>query len=590
MDFSNSNDYSNVWNTERVNQFTERILDGDKPKNTPFWDNKPEWREGNIVFEYSDEELLELKRCANDIIYFANKYCYAMTDDGVANIKLRDYQEDVLRDMQENNKCVFLACRQIGKTIVSGIFLVWFVLFNFDKNVLVLANVGGTTAEIIDKIKVILSHLPFFMKPGILKNDVMTMKFDNGCRLFGKATTKNAAIGFAIHLAYIDEFAHLPPTFVDSFWRSVYPTLSASKNGRMVLTSTPNGRNKFYDIYMAACDSDSQSEFHPIRVDWWQVPGRDEAWVKKEIATLGSVADFNQEYGNQFLASDKLLLDGDSLRIMKRNAVEFQWQELNDLNDTMVDYEGLIWHPKFDFDKISEKDQFVFSIDTAAGKGGDYSVINIFKVIPMPIPMIEQKLMYQDESDFFSLMQVGMFRDNHTNIENLQVILEALLFKVFNPECVKVVLEMDFKGNLLYDRISNHDEFWEELFIHTKHTINAIRLKAGVKLNKANKSEYCDMLKGLIRQGRIITYENDTFDEMSAFGLNEKGSYSSQTGHDDIAMTLVNLTVFFGSPQYYELVETAYDELDVKYQEAIEEKLNSDDTESFDYSSLRDMI
>lgn len=581
----------NVWNTSKVTELMKMIDDGYIIKNSPFWENKPEWRSGNLVFEYTDEEIAEIKRCASDIIYFANSYCYAMTDDGVQNIKLRDYQEDVLRDFQDNDMCVFLSCRQIGKTICSGIFLVWYLLFNYDKNILILANIGDTTREIIEKVKVILSHLPFFLKPGIIKNDQMTMKFDNGCRVFGKNTTKTAALGFNIHLLFLDEAAHIHANFIEPFWRSVYPTLSASKNGRIVMTSTPNGLNKFCEIYQAAVEG--RNEFYPIRVDWWQVPGRDEAWKAKEIANLGSEEDFNQEYGNQFLSSSKLLLDGPTLAGIKKVQTEFKWVEIADLNDTTVDYEHLRWHPKFDLDNIIDTDRFVFSIDTANGTGGDYSIINIFKIIPTPVAMIEKKLHYTDESDFFSLMQVGIFRNNRQPIEDLLVITETLLYKVFNEESVKIVLEMDFKGNLLYEKMSMHENFYDDIFIHTKHTQDAVRLKPGVKLNQKNKTEYCMLMKKSIKSGRIIPYEKHTFNELSAFGLNKKGSYSSQTGHDDISMTIVNLTSFFDSPQFYEIVESVYDNLDDKYKTAIEKKLNTDESGTgggIDFSALKDLF
>lgn len=466
--------------------------------------------------------------------------------------------------------------------------MVWYLLFNYDKNLLVLSNVGSTTLEIIDKIKVIISNLPFFLKPGMIKNDQMTMKFDNGCRLFGKNTTKNAAIGFAIHACYIDEFAHLPANFVESFWRSVFPTISATK-GRMILTSTPNGLNKFYEIYQAAVEG--RNEFHPIRVDWWQVPGRDEAWKAKEIANLGSEEDFNQEYGNQFLSSSNLLLDGTTLAAMKRVQTEFKWVEIDDLNDTLVDYDKLRWHPRFDIDSV-EDGQFVFSIDTANGGGGDYTVLNIFKLIPSPVPMIKKKIDFRDEADFFSLMQVGIFRNNRQPIEELQIIVETLLYKVFGEERVKIVLEMDFKGNLLFERMSNHDMFYDDIFIHTKHSQNAARLNPGTKLNPKNKLEYCMMMKKLVKGARIIPYEKNTFEELSVFGLDKKGSYSSQSGHDDIAMTMVNLTVFFDSPQFYEMVESAYDGLDDKYKDAIQSRLDGGDTDGdqFDPSMYRDLM
>jgi hypothetical protein len=314
---NNTSSKNRVWNSERVEECIRLIEDGrDVIGGTPFHEGDPTWKAGDIVYEYNDFEMEEIAKCAADVVYFANNYCMAMTDYGIQKITLRPYQIDVLKSFQNNRFNVFLASRQIGKTVTSAIFITWYLLFNVDKNVIVLANKGATAAEILDKIKAVFKGLPFFLKPGINQNNVMTMRFDNGCRVMGQATTKTAAIGFTIHLAYMDEFAHIQASFLEPFYRSVYPTIAASQISKVVITSTPNGRNKFYEIYQGAVEK--KNEYTPIRVDWWQVPGRDEKWKAREIANLGSEELFNQEYGNQFLAGDTLLLGGDALRAMKK--------------------------------------------------------------------------------------------------------------------------------------------------------------------------------------------------------------------------------------------------------------------------------
>jgi len=568
------------WSSERVNQIMLAIDRGYDVANTPFWDGKPEWRLGNIVFEYTPEEVEELKRCSEDVIYFANKYCFVMTDEGIRNITLRDYQEDILRAYQAHNKVVFVAPRQIGKTITTAIFLTWYLLFNTDKNLMILANNGTTSEELVDKVKTVLSNLPFFMKPGIIVNNVMSMKFDNGCRLFGRTTTKNTGIGFTIHFLYMDEFAHIHPNFIEPFYRAVYPTIAASKNSRVIITSTPNGINKFYDIYTAAMlpeGAEGKNDYFPLRVDWWQVPGRDEAWRKKEIANLGSEEDFNQEYNCQFLSSSRLLLDSENLAKIKKSAVEYEWREIDRLADVLQDpllYEHLRWHPKFDLDSISPDDRFVFSIDTAGGGGGDYTVVNIFKLVPMTITSIKNKRNYRDESDFLGLLQVGIFRSNRAGVEEVQPIIETLIYQVLGAERCTIVLEMDFKGNLLYERMSSHNEFYSGLFVHTKHTENARFQRPGIKLNPKNKLEYCYEMRKLVKGGRIMITEKYTFEELWGFGLNGKGSYSSQSGHDDCAMTIVNLSTYFSSNQYLAQVEDIYDKLPKQYRDAIAEKIN----------------
>jgi len=72
--------------------------------------------------------------------------------------------KSVLREYQSNRFNVFLAPRQVGKSITSAIILVWYLLFNHDKNAMILANVGSTAEELMDKIKAIVKGLPWFFK------------------------------------------------------------------------------------------------------------------------------------------------------------------------------------------------------------------------------------------------------------------------------------------------------------------------------------------------------------------------------------------------------------------------------------------
>ena len=390
---------------------------------------------------------------------------------------------------------MFVSPRQSGKTITSSIFLLWYLLFNYEKNAMIMANIGDTASELMDKIKVIMRGLPFFLKPGIMVYNVMTVKFDNGCRVMAKTTTKTSSIGYTIHMLYMDEFAHINPNFINSFFKSVYPTISSSQIARVIITSTPNGMNKFWEIYKGAIDG--ENEFNPIRVEWWQVPGRDEEWKRKEIATLGSEEDFNQEYGCQFLSSSRLLLDSQTLKRLKNSEENFVFHELIPFANSHLDYNNLIWHPKFDPSSIFEKDgqKFYISIDTAGGGGGDYSVVNIFKISPMPSTVINSKKIFEDESDFFCFLQVGIFRSNTTQIEELKLFIEILVSQILGTENTRIVLEIDYKGEMLMDKLLDGDDFYEEMFVYTKHSEASTKLKPGVKLTSRNKEKYCYDLK-----------------------------------------------------------------------------------------------
>jgi len=114
-------EFKRVWTTVKVNDCLAMIEKyGESPGGTPFLESNPALRAPEIVFEYTEEEIAEIKKCANDVVYFANTYCRAMTDNGIQHITVRDYQERVLKSFQDNRYNVFLSARQIGKCFISN--------------------------------------------------------------------------------------------------------------------------------------------------------------------------------------------------------------------------------------------------------------------------------------------------------------------------------------------------------------------------------------------------------------------------------------------------------------------------------------
>jgi hypothetical protein len=578
-----------VWTCKKVDQLLASMEEGYQPTDHPFYEGDPNYKKGNIVFEYTDSEYEELKKCAKDIIYFANTYCQVMTDEGYMKIELRPYQERVLKSYQTNRWNIFLAPRQVGKTITSSIFLTWFLLFHFDKNVLLMSNKGATTKEIMDKIKAIMEGLPFFLKPGVNKKDVMSMIFDNRCRIIGQNTTKTGGIGFTIHLLFLDEFAHIQESIKRPFYENVYPTLSSSKISRVIITSTPNGYDLFHDLYQAAVDG--MNEYKAIRVDWWEVPGRDDAWKEREIANLGSEEAFNQQYGCQFLSSSSLLLSSEEIKFLQQFEREFEFKEFDALDDLCIDYSQLKWDPEFDVDEIENKNNFfVFSIDLGEGIGRDYTVFNIFKISAQSEKFIKLNKNPSSIVDFFGIEQIGVFRSNLHNLEDASKILYALVVDIFDQENLRLIIEYNTYGSTLLKNLTtlypSSNDFDEETIVKYKHRIGAKIKNPGLRLNKDNKKLFCEKTKTFIKDGRIILKEKKSIDEACLFSRNPNGSYSAQTGNDDIFMTTVNASSFFDSLDFDEIVEEYFDNIELEKQKLIEDAIENFDNEDDQFLDL----
>lgn len=553
-----------VWSTKIINDLMVALDKGYRPQvSMPFYEGKQFLRRGNIVFEYTEAELKEIAKCANDIVYFAETYAVVMTDNGIQKVKLREYQKDLLRDFQHNRFNIVLASRQMGKTVTASIFNAWYLTFNYDKTTLLLANKSESTKEIIDKAKVVIENLPFFMKPGIIKYDVMNVRADNGCRLVGQSTTAKSGIGFTIHNLYLDEFAHVHPTIVNSFYENVYPTLSASKISRINITSTPNGFNKFYEIYADA--EKGNNEYKATRIDWWQHPDRDDAWYKRELGNLGSEDAFNRQYGNEFTSSSSLLLSPGTMKNIRKNAKKFVWHDIEEFENAHIDTQGFLsFNPSFDIEEAgNEEKYYLFTVDIAEGNGGDYSVINMFEVEPLPDKDIENYINPGAMYDFFRINQVGIFRSNEHPIEDFAKILYILALDVFNAENVKLIIEYNTYGSILLQYLQTvfpgRNEFEDELVLRFKHRHDAKAPKPGIRLKSDNKSVFCQNFKKFIEINRVKINDIQTVQEASLFGIVKNGSYGAQMGNDDSIMTCITATEFFTTVDYADYVEELLD-------------------------------
>jgi len=556
-----------VWSTVAVNNLEVALDKGYRPQvSMPFYEGKQFLRKGNIVFEYTDGEIEELARCANDIVYFAERYAVVMTDEGIQQVILRDYQKDLLRDFQHNRFNVVVAARQMGKTVTASIFNAWYLTFNYDKTTLLLANKSESTKEIIDKAKVVLENLPFYMKPGIIKYDVMNVRSDNGCRIVGQSTTAKSGIGFTIHNLYLDEFAHVHPTIVDSFYENVYPTLSASKVSRINITSTPNGFNKFYEIYTDAEKGDN--EYKATRIDWWQHPDRDDAWFKRELANLGSEDSFNRQYGNEFTSSSSLLLSPGTMKNIRKNARKFNHYDLEEFENIHIETDGFLsFDPEFDVESAANSNKYyLFSVDIAEGNGGDFSVVNIFEVEPMEDIDIENFVSPGAMYDFFKINQVAVFRSNEHPLEDFAKVLYTLAIDVFNSENVKMIIEFNTYGSILLKYLQTifpgRNEFEDEMVLRFKHRHDSRVPKPGLRLKADNKSVFCQNFKKLIEMNKIKVNDIITVQEASLFGTVKNGSYGAQMGNDDSIMTCIIATEFFGTTDYADYVEELLDIID----------------------------
>lgn len=521
-----------VWSTKSIELAMKAIEEGQGLRLSPFLKSDPNLRKANLLFQYTDEEIQEILKCRKDIVYFAETYVYLKTEKGLKHIKLRPYQKKLLSNYQHNRWCITLQARQSGKTTTTAIFFAWLSIFSTDKNLAIIAQRDQIAGEVFSKIKSIIQYLPFFMKPGCVKFNRNGYRFDNGCSALYRPASIDALQGYTIDVLYIDEFAYIKNTQAREFWNNVYPTLSSMSNSRVMITSTPNGRNLFWELWNNAVEG--KNFFKTMRVDWWEVPGRDEAWKQREIANLGSEAAFAQQYGLSFDTGVRNSLSADTFHYLNKVSTVFEQQLFN---------MGTDWDEFFRFStkwKYSlKKDWFLISIDIGEGLGSDYSTIKIRKLFLNPDGTI-------------IMPTIGVFECNTIIVEEFAKVI-LLMMRKFNQEHVRLVIERNTYGDLLIKNIDSLSEHLNgvdidlETYAKFRRSADNMKMEKGIRLNRQNKKIGVANWKQLVDSKIFIETDARTIDQYREFGEDKNGNYKAGVGHDDLVMPDVDAAFYVKS-------------------------------------------
>lgn len=274
----------------------------------------------DATFNWTPEMVAELDACRKSILQFSKHFTIVNLDEGKIKISLRGYQKRILKALAKNRLVAVLSSRQSGKTTLMTIYALWIVCFKPDQKILIIANKEKTAISIFQRVRMAYEKLPNYLKPGVATYGKTGMSLGNGSGIGISTTSSDAARGEAINCLIIDEAAFIPEHIMEEFWKSVYPVISSSKNGKIFMVSTANGSgNLFYRIYTDAMTS-KDSTWHAERVDYHEIPGRDEEWKQRTIKDMGSKEAFDQEFGNVFIETGQAAIDADLLESLKVNA------------------------------------------------------------------------------------------------------------------------------------------------------------------------------------------------------------------------------------------------------------------------------
>jgi hypothetical protein len=488
--------------------------------------NNPLLKKAYVPIEYTQEQIEEVIKCSKDINYFIKTYTKIINlDKGLINFDMYPFQEDMSRTIADNRFTVIKTCRQAGKTTTSAAVILWHVIFNDSYTVAILANKLSTAREILSRVQRGYENLPKWLQQGVITWNKTNIELENGSQIIAASTASSAIRGFSINFLYLDEFSFVPRNIQDDFFTSVYPTIVSGTNTKVVITSTPNGFDLFYKIWINSVEG--RNEYANFSVSWWDVPGRDDEWREKTIANT-SEDQFRQEFEAEFLGSANTLISPNVLR------------SLTFTTPISSHYEGSLT-----VYKEPEKGGVYFCVvDTSRGVGMDASAFVVIDVSSVPYEV------------------VACYKNN---IIDPLVYPDVIHNVVKNYNEAYTLVEINDNGQQIADILHHDYEYEHIIFTSVKGRAGQVigggfssSVQRGVRTTKQVKRIGCSNAKTMIEKEKIKLHDFNLINELSTF-IQKGTSYEADIGsHDDLIMCVVLFAWATNQPFFKDLTDTDF--------------------------------
>jgi len=482
----------------------------------------PNLKKANTKIEFTQDQILEFMACKNDPVYFAKKYVKIVSlDEGLVPFEPYHFQEKLINNFHEKRFNICKMPRQTGKSTTVVSYLLHYAVFNDSVNIGILANKAATARELLGRLQTAYENLPKWMQQGIIAWNKGSLELENGSKILAASTSASAVRGMSFNILFLDEFAFVPNHIADSFFASVYPTITSGKSTKVIIVSTPHGMNHFYRMWHDA--EKGKNDYVPTDVHWSEVPGRDEAWKEQTIANT-SEQQFKIEFECEFLGSVDTLIAPSKLR-----SLIFEQPSISNAGlDVYVDPQ-------------KGKD-YVITVDVARGVGNDYSafvVIDISEfphsvvakyrnneIKPMLFPSIIEDV-GKKYNDAFLLCEVNDVGDQVASILNFDLEYKNLLMCSMRGRAGQIVGQ-GFSGK---------------------------KTQLGVKMSKTVKKVGALNLKTLIEENKLLFTDYEILQELTTF-IQKSNSFEAEEGcNDDLAMCLVIYAWLVAQDYFKELTD-----------------------------------
>jgi hypothetical protein len=455
----------------------------------------------------------ELIKCKQDPVYFMKKY-YTIQHPtrGRMTFNLYPFQEKMLRLLQKHDYTIINKSRQLGLSTLTSAFSLWMMLFEQDKNILVLATTQATAKNMVTKVRFAYDNLPSWMKLPVMEHNRLSLRLKNGSQIKAVSAATDSARSEAVSLLVIDEAAFIEK--IEEIFTAAQQTLATG--GRCIAISTPNGvGNWFHKEFTRA--QIGENKFTPIALPWTVHPERSQDWRDEQTAQLGTRAAA-QECDCDFTTSGNTVIEPESLNIYQTDTVREPLERR--------DRGGVYWL----WDYPDPQKTYMVVADVARGDGMDFSAFHVIEVD--------------------SLVQVAEFRDQlstkdygrkllSTAIEwnNAMLVIENASI---GWDVVTSIVETGY-SNLYYSPKS--EIVGTQIDLYVEKFDRGDGMVPGFSMNQRTRPLVIEKARSFIEERTVIIRSQRLLDELRVF-IWKNGKAQALHGYNDDLVMAFSIGLF----------------------------------------------
>jgi hypothetical protein len=359
------------------------------------------------------------------------------------------------------------------------------------------------------------------MQQGILSWNKGSMELENGSKILAASTSASAVRGMSFNILFLDEFAFVPNHVADSFFASVYPTITSGKNTKVIIVSTPHGMNHFYRMWHDA--ERSKNEYVPTDVHWSEVPGRDEVWKEQTIANT-SEQQFRVEFECEFLGSVNTLINPTILKsLVYENPIQ---------RNAGLDV----------YEETQKGHNYLLTVDVARGLGNDYSAFIVFDITEFPYKVVAK---YRN-NEIKPMLFPNIILDVAKAYNNAWLLVEV---NDIGDQVASILhYDLEYENILMSSMRGRNGQVVGQGFSGSKTQL-------GVRTTSAVKKLGCSNLKTLIEEYKLLTLDYEIISELTTFAQKHNSFEAEEGCNDDLAMCLVLFAWLVAQDYFKEMTE-----------------------------------